>query len=142
MIEIVSDQDLNEFFQEEHAILFFHATWSKYAVISKQMVEFVESYANAGEQHLRFFYGQFEGDRIPLAEILVAAGIPGAIAFVGDGSLSFFRRGEHIHTMRSVIGEGKFAVWRHIDGLLKQQKEADKTCMATPTSPSVFDVSS
>jgi hypothetical protein len=126
MIEIASDQDLNEFFRQEHAMLFFDAPWSKYAVIGKQMVEFVESYANAGKQNLRFYYGQFEGERIPLAEGLVVAGVPKAVAFVGKGSLSFFRSGKHIHTMASVIGEGTFAVWQQIDALINNQTDAEQ----------------
>ena len=115
MIKIESDQDLDEFFRQEHAILFFDAPWSKYAVISRQMVEFVETRPNAERQQLRFFHGHFEGDRIPLAERLIAAGVPEAIAFVGSGSLSFFRSCDHVHTIASVIGEGAFAVWRHIE---------------------------
>ena len=118
MIEITSDQHLNEFFRQEHAIMFFHAPWSQYAVISKQMMEFMERYADMSKQDVRFFYGQFENESIPLGEALVAAGVPPIVAFTGNGSLSIFRRGQHIHTLSSVIGEGMYAVWKHIDELL------------------------
>jgi len=118
MVEIREEKDLRTFLKQEHAALFFHAPWSQYAVISKQIMEFVESYAKMGKKEVQFFFGEFEGERVPLAEAIVAAGVPAAVAFTGNGSLSFFRRGQHIHTMSSVIGEGTFAVWRHIDELL------------------------
>ena len=119
MTEITSEQGLKEFFGQKHAILFFHAPWSQYAVISKQMIEFVESYAKTGQRDLLFYFGEFEEARLPLAEALVASGVPATVAFTGSGSLSFFRRGQHIHTMTSVIGDGTFAVWRHIDEIFK-----------------------
>ena len=118
MVEIRDEKDLRTFLEQEHAALFFHAPWSQYAVISKQIMEFVESYSKMGKKEVQFFFGEFEGERVPLAEAIVAAGVPAAVAFTGNGSLSFFRRGQHIHTMSSVIGEGTFAVWRHIDELL------------------------
>lgn len=116
MIEITTEQDLKQFFRQTHAILFFHASWSQYAVISRQMVEFVERYAT-GKRDVSFFFGEFEGKRLPLAETLVAAGVPGDIAFSGNGSLSFFQHGKHLRTMHSVIGEGNWTVWRNIDEL-------------------------
>ena len=115
MTEITNERGLKEFFGQKHGMLFFHASWSQYSVISKQMIEFVESYAKMGQRDVSFFFGEFEGDRLPLAEALVAAGVPPTVAFTGDGSLSFFQRGQHIRTMKSVIGEGTFAIWRHID---------------------------
>lgn len=118
MTEITNAGELKEFFRQERAAVFFHAPWSRYAVISKQIIEFVESYAKTGERDVSFFFGEFEGERTPFAEALVAAGVPATVAFTGDGSLSFFRRGQHIRTMKSVVGEGTFAVWRHIDELL------------------------
>lgn len=114
MIEITNEQGLKEFFEQKHAILLFHAPWSQYAVISKQMVEFVETYAKMRQSDVAFFFGQFEEALAPLADPIVAAGVPPAIAFVGNGSLSFFRSGQHICTMRSVIGEGTWAVQKHI----------------------------
>jgi hypothetical protein len=85
MTEITNERDLKEFFGQKHAILFFHAAWSQNAVISKQMIEFVESYAKMGQRDVSFFFGEFEGERLPLAEILVAAGVPATVAFTGDG---------------------------------------------------------
>ena len=120
MTEITNERSLKEFFRQEHALLFFHARWSQYAVISKQMIEFVESYAKMGQRDVSFFFGEFEGGRLPLAEALVAAGVPATVAFTGNGSLSFFQRGQHIRTMKSVIGEGTFAIWRHIDEVFNQ----------------------
>lgn len=120
MTEITNEKGLKDFLGQQHAILFFHAPWSQYAVISRQMVEFVERYANMGQRDVSFFVGEFEGERVPLGETLVAAGVPATVAFIGNGSLSFFRRGQHNHRMSSVIGEGTFAVWRHIDELLNK----------------------
>ena len=71
-----------------------------------------------GKKDVQFFFGEFEGERVSLGEAIVAAGVPAPATFTGNGSLSFFRRGQHIHTMSSVIGEGMFAVWRYIDELL------------------------
>src|SRR5436190_23949730 len=102
MTEITNEQGLKEFFGQKHAILFFHAPWSQYAVISKQMIEFVESYAKTGQRDVSFFFGEFEGARVPLAEALIAAGVPATVAFTGSGSLSFFRRSQHVRTMTSV----------------------------------------
>jgi len=48
---------------------------------------------------------------------LIAAGVPKTVAFVGNGSLSFFRLGQHLLTMRSVVGEGIYAVGRHMEEL-------------------------
>jgi hypothetical protein len=102
----------------ECAVLFFDASWSQYAVISKAMVEFVELYAKMGKRNVAFYYlGEFEPERMPLADALVAAGVRGAIAFVVNGSLSFFKNGKRMLTMSSVIGEGTGAVWRHLDDL-------------------------
>src|SRR5947207_1511741 len=98
MIEITNESDLKEFFAQNSAILFFHASWSQYAVISKQMIEFVERYAKMGQRNVPFFFGEFEG---PLANALVAAA-PSTVAFVGNRSLSFFRLGQHLLTMDSV----------------------------------------
>lgn len=114
MTEIKNERALTEFFKEKHALLFFHAPWSQYSVISKQMIEFVESYAKKGKRDASFFFGEFEGERVLLAEAVVAAGVPATVAFTGNGSLSFFQHGQHIRTMQSVIGEGTLAVWRHI----------------------------
>jgi hypothetical protein len=114
MIEIRSREDLERFFEHERAVLFFAATWSGYAEISRQMIEFVEGYAKAGGIDVPFFVGQFEDDLLPLGEELVAAGVPPWV-FVGNGSLSFFLAGKHIRTMRSIIGEGTGAVWAHIE---------------------------
>ena len=114
MIEIANDRDLREFLRRRQAALFFHATWSQYAVISKLMIEFVESKSIMGKRDIGFFWGEFEGDRVPLAKTVVALGVPDE-AFLGNGSLSFFRQGEHVQTMRSVIGEGAWAVWKNID---------------------------
>jgi hypothetical protein len=118
MIEIKDEHGLRQLFTLDHAILFYHASWSRYATISKQMIEFVESYAKMGSLNVSFFFGEFEGERVPLAEALVAVGVPAAVAFAGNGSLSFFRRGQHVHTMRSVIGEGTHTVWSRIHELL------------------------
>lgn len=118
MIEIHDESDLRLLLKQEHAALFFHAPWSRYAILSKQMVEFVESYAKMGRKDVHFFFGEFEGELVHLAEAVVAAGVPARVAFTGNGSLSFFRRGQHIHTLSSVVGEGTFAVWKHIDELL------------------------
>ena len=118
MTEITNEKGLKDFLGQTHAILFFHAPWSQYAVISKQMIEFMESYAKMTQRDVSFFFGEFESERVPVAEALVAVGVPATVAFTGNGSLSFFRRGQHIRTMSSVIGEGTFAVWRHIDELL------------------------
>jgi hypothetical protein len=79
------------------------------------MIEFVEHHAEMGQRDVSFFLGEFEGERVPLAEAVVAAGVPGSVAFTGNGSLSFFRLGQHILTMRSVIGDGTGAVWKNID---------------------------
>ena len=116
MTEITNERDLKDFLAQKHAVLFFHAPWSQYAVISKQMIEFVEKYAKLEQRDVSFFFfGDFEEERIPLAEALVAAGVPRTIAFVGNGSLSFFRLGQHLLTMRSVIGEGTWAVGKHME---------------------------
>ena len=117
MTEIKNEQDLKDFFAQKQAVLFFHAPWSQYAVISKQMMEHVERYAKMAQRDISFFFGDFEEERTPLAEALVAAGVPKTIAFVGSGSLSFFQRGQHLLTMSSVIGEGTGAVGRHMDEL-------------------------
>src|ERR1043165_2358909 len=101
MTEITNEKGLKDFLGQKHAIVFFHAPWSQYSLISKQMIEFVESYAK-GQRDVSFFFGEFEGERVPLAEALIAAGVPATVAFTGNGSLSFFRRGQHIHTMSSV----------------------------------------
>jgi len=114
MIEIADGQGLEEFFKQRRAVLFFHAKWSQYAVISKRMVELVESYAT-GKTDAVFFFGHFEEERLPLAEALVAAGVPKDIAFTGGGSLSFFQHGKHLCTMKSVIGEGTWEVWRNLE---------------------------
>ena len=115
MKEIKTEQDLSEFLKKKRAILFFHAPWSGYAMISKTMIEFVETYAKTGHEDVSFHFGVFEDERIPLADTLVATGVPATTVFTGNGSLSFFRSGQHIHTLPSVIGNGTFAVWRHID---------------------------
>lgn len=120
MVEIRDEKDLRRFLKQEHAALFFHAPWSQYAVISKQMMEFVESYAKMGENDIQLFFGEFEGDRVSLAEAIVAVGVPSS-AFAGNGSVSFFHRGSHVHTMRSVVGEGTWTVWKKIDELLQTQ---------------------
>lgn len=114
MIEITNEQGLKDLFEQKHAVLFFHAPWSQYAVISKQMIEFVETYAKMGQSDVTFFFIEPDEANAPLAGPLVATGVPRAVAFVGNGSLSFFRSGRHIHTMRSVIGEGTWAVQNHI----------------------------
>ena len=114
MIEIADDRGLEEFFKQERAVLFFHAKWSQYAVISKQMVELVEFYA-PGKIDAVFYFGEFEEERLPLAEALVAAGVPKELAFTGNGSLSFFQHGKHVCTMTSVIGEGAWEVWRNLE---------------------------
>jgi len=71
--------------------------------------------AKMRKKDVSFFFGEFEGGRLPLADALIAAGVPKEIAFTGDGSLSFFQRGKHLCKMRSVIGEGTWAVWRQIN---------------------------
>jgi len=121
MTEITSEKGLRDFLGQWHAILFFHASWSQYAVISKQMIEFVESYAKMGQPDVSFFFGEFEGERVPLGEALIAAGVPATVAFTGNGSVSFFRCGSHVHTMQSVVGEGTWTVWKRIDELLQTQ---------------------
>lgn len=120
MTEITNERDLKGFLRQKYAVPFFHASWSQYAVISKEMLEFVETYASMQQRNVRFFFGEFEGERLPLAEAVVATGVPGTVAFAGNGSLSFFRAGQHLHTMRSVIGEGTWAVWRNLDELFGQ----------------------
>jgi hypothetical protein len=121
MTEITNEKGLNDFLGEKHAILFFHASWSRYSVISRQMVEFVEGYAKVSQRNLPFFFGEFEGARVPLADALVAAGVRASVVFAGNGSLSFFRGGQHVHTISSVIGQGTFEVWRRIDELLGER---------------------
>jgi hypothetical protein len=117
MTEIKNERDLKDFLRRKHAVLFFHASWSLYAMISKEIMEFVENHAIMQQRNVSFFFGEFEDDRLPLAEAIVARGVPGTVAFAGNGSLSFFRLGQHMLTMRSVIGEGTWAVWRHMDEL-------------------------
>lgn len=83
-----------------------------YAVISKQMIAFVEQQALQAKLDVSFYYGQFEEERVSLVDALVAAGVSGDVVSRGSGSLSFFRRGKHMTTMVSVVGEGTWAVWR------------------------------
>lgn len=116
MILIDNDQALAGFFREEAAVLFYDAAWSQYSVISKQMIKFVEQYAQMSEPSVRFFICCFEGDLVPLAKRVVSAGVPDHV-FSGNGAASFFRCGNHLHTMRSVIGEGTYAVWDHLKQL-------------------------
>jgi hypothetical protein len=124
MIEISDEQGLKNLFEQKYAILFFHAAWSQYAVIGKQMIEFVETYAKMGnsdmvpakmrQSDLAFFFIQPDEAPAQLSHSLVAAGVPRAAASVGNGSLSFFRNGQHVYTMRSVVSEGTSAVYKHI----------------------------
>jgi hypothetical protein len=78
------------------------------------MVRFVERYAEIGELHIHFYLGVFEDERALLANHVVALGVPENV-FLGHGSLSFFEKGRHISTLDSVIGEGTWAVWKHIE---------------------------
>jgi hypothetical protein len=109
MVEVRNERDLNELFQEAWALLFSHADWSQYAVISKSMLELIER-----DLGVPLFCGQFENERLPLAHILVAAGVPGNIAFAGAGSVSLFQGGKHVWTITSVVGEGTWNVQRKV----------------------------
>jgi hypothetical protein len=133
MIEITNERELREFFSQKCAVLFFDAPWSRYALISKAMMEFVEDYAKMGKRNVAFYYlGELKPERMPLAEALVTAGVGSAIAFVGNGSLSFFKNGQHMLTMSSVIGEGTGAVWRHIDDLFGEPRRELSHLRAQP----------
>ena len=128
MTEITNERGLQEFLRQKHAVLFFHAPWCQYAVISKQMIELVESYAKMGHRDVSFFFGEFEGERLALAEALVAAGVPATIAFTGGGSLSFFRHGKHERTMKSVIRRTPRTCFRVFGGYITY----DPSAMARP----------
>ena len=55
MIEITNERELKDFLTQKHAVLFFHASWSQYAVISNEMMEFVERYASMQQRNVSFF---------------------------------------------------------------------------------------
>jgi hypothetical protein len=59
MIEIRDEKRLVEMLSQKHALLFFHAPWSQYAVLSKLMTEFVEEYAKSDCPEVKFFFGEF-----------------------------------------------------------------------------------
>ncbi len=117
MKEIKSEIDIECILKAEAAIVFFHADWSEYAMISKQMMEHVERYCNlAGNEKVKFWFGQLEGDLLPLAEKLVSLDVP-SDNFRGSGGVSFFKAGIHLAAITSVIGEGTFKVNEIIDNL-------------------------
>jgi hypothetical protein len=59
MTEIKNERDLKDFLRRKHAVLFFHASWSLYAMISKEIMEFVENHAIMQQRNVSFFFGEF-----------------------------------------------------------------------------------
>lgn len=115
MIAITNERELQDFFTREKALLFFHAQWSDYAVLSKQILAFVERYSELEQRKVPFFFGEFEGALLPLAQSLATAGVSNSALGSGAGSLSFFRHGQHVRTIRSVVGDGLYEVWKTMD---------------------------
>jgi len=116
MNPIETSDTLEDFFRQDAAVLFFDAPWSQYSAISRTMMEFVERYAQMGEYQIKFFTCCFEGDLVPLAKRVVSVGVSEQV-FMGNGAVSFFRCGDHVCTIRSVVGEGTNAVWEQLDQL-------------------------
>ncbi|MEM6755526.1 MAG: hypothetical protein AAF586_00025 [Planctomycetota bacterium] len=114
MIAIKTHGHLDDLFAETAAVLFFEADWSQYALISRQMMSHVESYARMGKVPIAFYSGAFDGEDASMANRLREGGIQ-IHAFNGGGSVAFYRKGELTHFMLSVISEGTDAVWREID---------------------------
>lgn len=115
MIAITNERELQDFFARENAVLFFHAEWSQYAVISKQILAFVERCSELEQRRVSFFFGEFEGALLPLAQKLATAGVSTSALGSGAGSLSFFRRGQHVRTLGSVVGNGTYEVRKAMD---------------------------
>ena len=115
MVEIEDKEDLNKFLREERAVLLFYAKWSGFAKISKRMIECLESGLD-----VRFYFGEFEGDRVSLGQEILALGVPKE-SFAGNGSISFFERGKHLGDINCVVGEGNWAVVRKIKELYGTQ---------------------